>query len=206
MSRHTLHDRDKALSRALALFWRKGYHATSLKDLELALDMRPGSIYAAFKSKENLFRLVLDRYAADMRVQTEAVFADAPSPLSGIAAYMRRLGGLRDADQPSCACMLMKTILEMPDADAPAFTEAEALLARVEAGFVARFTQARRIGELPPEADPERLARLLQISVMGLKAYAQRGANSGDIRAAAEDIAAGIEALADPAFEAPAPG
>jgi TetR/AcrR family transcriptional repressor of nem operon len=162
--------------------------------------MRPGSIYAAFKSKENLFRLVLARYADDMHAQTEHVFADAPSPLAGIAAYMRRLGALRDAGQPSCACMLVKTILEMPDADAPAFAEAEALLAQVETRFAARFDEARRVGELPPDADPEALARLLQISVMGLKSYAQRGAQSVDIMAAAEDIAAGIEALADPGF------
>jgi hypothetical protein len=101
--------------------------------------------------------------------------------------------------------MLVKTILEMPESDAPAFTEAEALLSQIEAGFVARFQEAMRIGELPPEADPEALARLLQISVMGLKTYAQRGAQNGDVRAAAEDIAAGIEALADPSFEAPAP-
>lgn len=203
MSRHALHDRDLALSRALALFWRKGYHATSLKDLEQALDMRPGSIYAAFKSKENLYRLVLDRYAAEMGAQTERVFADAPSPLSGIAAYIRRLGGLRDAGQPSCACMLVKTILEMPASEGAVFAEAEALLARAEAGFVARFEEARRIGELPPEADPKALARLLQISVMGLKSYAQRGASSADMHAAAEDIAAGIEALAVPGFVPP---
>ncbi|MDX1730552.1 MAG: helix-turn-helix domain-containing protein, partial [Aurantimonas coralicida] len=44
------YDRDAALDAALRLFWAKGYHATSLKDLEAALTMKPGSIYAAFQS------------------------------------------------------------------------------------------------------------------------------------------------------------
>ena len=55
MSRTALYNRHDALERALQLFWQKGFHATSLKDIEQALDMRPGSIYAAFGNKEGLF-------------------------------------------------------------------------------------------------------------------------------------------------------
>ena len=44
MSRTALYNRQDALERALQLFWQKGFHATSLKDIEEALDMRPGSI------------------------------------------------------------------------------------------------------------------------------------------------------------------
>jgi len=63
MPRQPLHDRQRSLGRAVDIFWAQGFHATSLKDLERALDMRPGSIYAAFGSKEGLFNEALDRYA-----------------------------------------------------------------------------------------------------------------------------------------------
>ena len=63
MPRATLHNRQDSLERALHLFWQKGFHATSLKDLERTLDMRPGSIYAAFGSKDALFQEALERYA-----------------------------------------------------------------------------------------------------------------------------------------------
>ncbi|MFZ3076621.1 MAG: helix-turn-helix domain-containing protein, partial [Psychrobacter glacincola] len=56
MSRTTLYNRHEALERAIQLFWQKGFHATSLKDIEQALDMRPGSIYAAFGNKDGLFQ------------------------------------------------------------------------------------------------------------------------------------------------------
>ena len=59
MARKAGYDREKVLDKALELFWAKGYHGTSLKDLEVALDMRPGSIYAAFGSKEALFTAVV---------------------------------------------------------------------------------------------------------------------------------------------------
>lgn len=196
MNRPPSPKRQQALSRAMNLFWRKGFHATSLKDLEGALDMRPGSIYAAFGSKEALFRLALDRYGAEMGAQTARIFDAAPTPLAGLAAYLRSLGGLRDSDAPSYACMLMKTVLELPPGDDPARAAAEALLARAEAGFAKQFAAARDLGELAAIADPARLGRRLQINVMGLKAYAQRGADSADLRAAAEDMAREVEALA----------
>ena len=50
MTRAAPYDRETALDAAMTLFWDKGFHATSLKDLEAALVMKPGSIYAAFSS------------------------------------------------------------------------------------------------------------------------------------------------------------
>ncbi|MGV8985829.1 MAG: TetR/AcrR family transcriptional regulator [Cypionkella sp.] len=61
MTRAAPYDRDTALNAAVSLFWNKGFHATSLKDLETTLHMNPGSIYAAFSSKENLYLLALER-------------------------------------------------------------------------------------------------------------------------------------------------
>ncbi|MGU0800458.1 helix-turn-helix domain-containing protein, partial [Pseudomonas aeruginosa] len=53
MPRPARHDRQQALDRAVDLFWERGYHATSMKHIEQALDMRPGSLYATFGSKGN---------------------------------------------------------------------------------------------------------------------------------------------------------
>src|SRR3974390_2655677 len=55
---------DQALERALCLFWRKGYEGTSMADLVETLGITRASLYAAFGSKEGLFRRVMDRYEA----------------------------------------------------------------------------------------------------------------------------------------------
>src|SRR6267143_2094209 len=57
-------DVDNALDRAMRLFWRKGYHATSLSDLTRAMGINRASLYAAFGSKRALFRKALERYDA----------------------------------------------------------------------------------------------------------------------------------------------
>src|SRR5437867_3206401 len=54
---------DKALDRALRVFWQHGYEGTSLSDLTKAMGINRPSLYAAFGDKEALFRKVLDRYA-----------------------------------------------------------------------------------------------------------------------------------------------
>src|SRR5438046_2265573 len=55
-------DVDKALDRALRVFWRKGYEGTSLLDLTRAMRINRPSLYAAFGNKEALFRKVIERY------------------------------------------------------------------------------------------------------------------------------------------------
>src|ERR1700680_2711046 len=56
-------DAEKALDRAMQVFWRKGYLGTSLSDLTDAMGINRPSLYAAFGNKKSLFRKVLDRYA-----------------------------------------------------------------------------------------------------------------------------------------------
>lgn len=188
MPRQTRHDRQHSLDQALALFWRKGYHAASLKDLEGALDMRPGSIYASFGSKERLFGEVLQRYGRQGLVELERTLAANPSPLGGLADYLRLLGGLRDTPRPCHACLLMKTLLEL-GSEGPNARLARELLDGMEARFTAAFTAARDAGELADDARPARLAPRYQAMIMGLRAQAERATDPAALHALADDLA-----------------
>jgi len=195
MARAMIHNRQDSLERALHLFWQKGFHATSLKDLEKALDMRPGSIYATFGSKDGLFQESLERYASLGLENLERILHAHESPLAGLAAYLRGLGGLCDQDLPSRACMLVKSLLELGEREHAARSKAEDLLAGMEARFVERFADAQKMGELDSGLDPVRLGRRLQAEVMGLRAFAQRDVGSAAVHALAEDMAQSLEAL-----------
>ena len=72
MPRKPNFDRDELIERARDLFWERGWAGTSLKDLEAALQMKPGSFYAAFGSKERLYSLALEKYAADGQARLKA--------------------------------------------------------------------------------------------------------------------------------------
>src|SRR5882757_3781169 len=85
-------DADRALDRALYVFWRKGYEGTTLPDLTRAMGINRPSLYAAFGSKEGLFRKALDRYAEG----PAAYVREALNGPTARAVAERLLGGAID--------------------------------------------------------------------------------------------------------------
>src|SRR5437870_13048980 len=71
-------DAEKALDRALTVFWRKGYEGTSLPDLTRAMGINRPSLYAAFGNKQSLFKKAVARYCQGPGAYTRAAL-DLPS-------------------------------------------------------------------------------------------------------------------------------
>lgn len=55
-------DRDMALQKAMEVFWAAGYDATSMPMLTDAMGISAQSLYAAFTSKDALYREAIERY------------------------------------------------------------------------------------------------------------------------------------------------
>lgn len=53
---------EEALEKAMHLFWKKGYSATSMQDIVSHLGLSRSSIYDTFTDKETLFHKALDYY------------------------------------------------------------------------------------------------------------------------------------------------
>ena len=60
-------ERDVVVRQAMDVFWRRGFQGASLSLLGAAMGLKPGSIYAAFGSKEELFREALAAYVKRVR-------------------------------------------------------------------------------------------------------------------------------------------
>lgn len=82
MARPKTFDHDQVLDRAVELFWRKGYEATSIQDLVEAMGIQRGSLYAAFGSKQDLFLAVLDRYGDVVVRKLLEILESRPSAVS----------------------------------------------------------------------------------------------------------------------------
>lgn len=197
MARTAAYDREKALEAAMNLFWRKGYHATSLKDLEAELSMRPGSIYAAFHSKEALFRSTLDRYSSRTEAELVALIEQSPSPLNALQLHLRNLVTLEPCDRPSMACMLVKSLMEISN-DGALRDFIAAHLGRVEIIIGNALEQARELGELPPSCDIDRLTLRVQTYIFGLKIQAQRETDVQRMSDLCADLADDLLRLAQP--------
>lgn len=171
MPRKPSYDRNDLIDRARDLFWKQGWAGTSLKDLESTLQMKPGSFYAAFGSKDALFGLALDRYAEDGGKRLEALAADLGA-LGALQRYPVLI--LQDATAPARACMLAKTLIELHQRDHPLAARADEHLRGMEARFAELFRQAQEAGDIAPDHDPHTLARKYQSDLMGLRVSAER--------------------------------
>lgn len=196
MARTLRNDRQLSLDRAMSLFWTKGYYACSMKDIEHALDMRPGSIYASFGSKSGLFTEALDVYFNQMSAEFIQLMSTSPSIIEGLKGYLRSMiQPLKQGQalQPK-GCMLIKTLLEINDVDKDLAIKANSMLSTIEAGFCQALELAKTAGELRSDTNCAQLARLLQAQIIGLKIYAARNSMPDHIEKLADDMAGILDA------------
>ena len=196
MPRPPSYDRESALARAVSLFWEKGYHGSSMKQIEQALDMRPGSIYATFGSKDGLYSEALTRYAEAGGAELAEHMAGYDSILEGLQDYLRRiaLGCTKNSVTPSRACLIVKTLLESSNTHAGLSEQAQAILGAIEQSFAELLEQAKQRGELKDSVDSGRLARLLQSQIMGLRSIAERNLPDDELEDLGDDMARILDA------------
>ena len=167
---------DDALDRAMDVFWRHGYEGASLAELTTAMGINSPSLYAAFGSKEGLFRAVLERYDDRRKALMESVIA-APDPreaarlfLEGVANFAADTSG-----RTPPGCLLLQSGLSCSDQDIPdALAQHRAEKERV---LRERFERDRSDGNLPQSADPATLARYLMAMANGICVQASAGAS-----------------------------
>jgi TetR/AcrR family transcriptional repressor of nem operon len=168
MARPPEFDRGKALNKALALFWRKGYQATSLSDLLAAMDLGRSSFYAAFTDKRTLYVECMDLFAARMMEHLERARDEKP-PIDVLRSFLERnFVGARDV-RPDWGCMLVNSVLEMAGVDEDLVSHASAHLTTLQRFF---RTCLRDAGATPAQAGE--LAAMLMLFNEGIRVSSRR--------------------------------
>ncbi|RJG42157.1 TetR/AcrR family transcriptional regulator [Motilimonas pumila] len=166
-------NRSDVVEKATNLYWEKGFNGTSMRNLQDAIDLRPGSIYATFGSKEGLFKESLSHYAAAGEQQLQQCLQQTDSVLEALMLFTRRIVVDSQQSSPSGMCMLQKTVAELTDEQSELLAFAQQLMHKMEQKFAELLQQAIVQGELAPDKNPAYLARHLQIQILGLRNYAR---------------------------------
>ncbi|GAB2972009.1 TetR/AcrR family transcriptional regulator [Amycolatopsis acidiphila] len=178
-------DVGEALDAALRTFWQQGFDATSMQDLCQAMQVRPGSVYAAFGAKRELFAAALRRYAETVTAEAVGRITAAPTGMQGLRDYFAHLiDAMVDGDR-RWGCLITNSVVEFATRDPDLAGLMSLHLANLRAAFAAALTRARAEGELRPGAGPES-AELLVAVVQGMNVLAK----SRPGRAALESVAA----------------
>jgi len=176
MARVREFDETEVLERAMRLFWRRGYEATSIHDLVAEMGIGRGSLYGTFGDKHTLYLAALDRYCATVGSRLLDPL-DAPLPLR---EALRRV--FEQLVEESLAnnyfgCFMANATLEMAVDDPDTRTRADASRCAMEERLYTALAQAQASGELGAEHDPRSLARYLFNAIHGLRVTAGTGAH-----------------------------
>jgi len=187
-------DRDQALYRAMNVFWERGYEGTSIADLTATMGIAAPSLYAAFGSKEQLFREAVELYDS-LEGAAERALHDAPTAREGIEAMLRgRAADYTDPHTPAgCLIVLGAT------AHAPGNRRIAEYLGgwRRETTATLRARLARGVdeGDVPPNVDVDALAAYFNTLLEGLSIEARDGASREQLDATIDCAMAAWEPL-----------
>ncbi len=189
-------DKEQAVEQAMRLFWAQGYEATSLAQLKAAMGgLSTASFYAAFGSKEDLFREVLGRYLRSHgRVLGSLKDASLP-PRESIERALRLSARMQTDPEhpPGCLLVLAQSIGSPENRHLQAWvaTEREANRADLQACV----ERAVASGELSRGTDAGALADVFNTFLVGLSTQARDGASHASLERAVSQLMSLWDAL-----------
>src|SRR3981189_2319812 len=181
MARPREFDRDAAVERAMSVFWRKGYAATSTDDLLRAMNIGRQSMYDTFGDKHRLYLETLERDQGESVAENIRRLRSTASPLAGVEALV--IGIIAsDKSTRERGCMGVGSICEFGNND----TDLAALRAKSggaqHKALIERLRHAQAANEIGANVDIERTARFVETTMFGLQVAAKAGASLQSLR------------------------
>src|SRR6195256_3255740 len=155
-----------ALGKALDLFRKDGFAATSLDDLSAATGMNRPSLYGAFGDKRELYIKSYARYRADARAAMIDIFRDElpiRRRLERIFAVALDIYLSGDAGPRGCFTVMTAASEAVSDPEIRGMVLEG--LSELDKAFAACFRLAKENGELAQTADPVILAQLASATI-----------------------------------------
>ena len=178
-------DREQALRSAMDVFWARGYEGATLEELQTAMGgIAPPSFYAAFGSKDQLFREATALYHATLgeRMRTAMDAATARESIEGLLQEGVRC--FSDDDTPR-GCLLILGAINCTRANKDAYEHLHEL--RQQGPDMIRQRLARGVaeGDLPAGAPVTEMASFYTTVMQGLAVRARDGASPKALMSAA---------------------
>lgn len=178
---------------ALDLFWEQGYDGTPLQSLCHATGLQPGSVYAAFGNKRDLFVSVVRRYIETVSAEAIERINGAPSGLQGLRGYFEHLVDAMVDGKRARGCLITNSLVEFAARDPELGAMFQVHLARLQTSFAAALARARAEGELRQGAGPESAGMLVAV-VQGMNVLAKSRPGRQALQQVADATLAGLAA------------
>ena len=115
MARNVEFDEQLAVSKAMDVFWKKGYNGTTMRDLTEAMGINSSSLYNTIGDKHELFIRSLKHYTESRMRAALKQLEPIKSPIKAIEKYIQSAAYVITNEADSC--LAIKTTFEVASTD-----------------------------------------------------------------------------------------
>jgi len=170
MPRPKSFDPDTVLTKAMGVFWEKGFDAASISDLTEAMGINRFSLYDTFGDKHELYLKSLDAYDRSVTIpfieQIESI-----GSMDELEAYLmsmvERQHSGKGGKGGQC-CMMQKAAMTNTTCDQGTLDRVECARKRIHGAYRTALENIQQRGELRAGIEIEDAAWLLKIAFAGL--------------------------------------
>jgi TetR/AcrR family transcriptional repressor of nem operon len=167
-------DDNDALERAMKVFWKSGYDATSLDDLLSAMDIPRQSLYRTFSDKRTLFLRALELYGNRMSGTISNILQADGLAIDNINSLFKLWNdGLTSAERDGC--MMQNTCSQSEQTAKEAVALVTAHQKRITKSFEQALKQGQLEGSISKSIDTRAVARTIISSINGLFGLSRMG-------------------------------
>jgi len=168
-------DIDDALDKAVRVFSERGYHATSIGDLTVAMEIASGSIYKAFKDKRDVLLAAFDRYKATRNEQLRRVADTTKTGRERLRDVLLSYIESSQGAEGRRGCLVVGCTVELAGLDPVVAARVSDSLKRNEAFLADVIRQGQSDGSVPARVNADDTARLLVCLTQGLRVVGKTG-------------------------------
>jgi AcrR family transcriptional regulator len=178
-------DRDEALRAALAVFRERGYEGATLTDLQEAMGgIAPPSFYAAFGSKEELFKEAVQLYRDTVGAKIAYALVEQATTRAAIEAMLRAsVESICRPNEPR-GCLLVLGAINCSKANEDVLGYLRDLRRETQQVITRRLKRGVAEGDLPEGVSVLALASFYTTVLHGLSIQAHDGASRASLMAA----------------------
>jgi len=173
MARTKDFDENEVLTKAIQLFWHKGYNGTSMQDLVDGLGISRSSLYDTYTDKHTLFIKALESYQNSGADKIQEISENSGSAKETIKKLLEFVADELLNDKQQKGCFMVNAEVEV----APHDTEVNSLVCKndqqMEDVFFQVIKKGQDSGEIKNEQDARALARFIFNAVKGIRVTAK---------------------------------
>ncbi|MDO6769500.1 MULTISPECIES: TetR/AcrR family transcriptional regulator [Cellulophaga] len=181
MPRVKLFDENEVLVKAMNLFWKQGYSATSVQDLVSHLGINRASIYDTFGDKDKLFKKSFQLYRKQSREGLIQFFENKQNVKIGFSELFKNAIQEAINDKERKGCFVVNTITELVPNDESLNEVLEINKQDFINIFFEYLKKGKEIGQLKTNQDLKSLATLFYTLYNGIRVVSKVRPNKKEL-------------------------